>query len=77
MLDLVNSVLARRGQMDILRIEKLTQMVEFGLTTLRRGTGYEIWRVRGDTRDEGLSIVCPPGGGGPLDRVQIGDQVGA
>ena len=52
-------------------------MVELGFTTVSHRATYHIGRVWGDTRDERGGIISAPGGSGRLDRVQIGNQIGA
>ncbi len=65
----------RLRQVPVLGIEKLTQMVEFGLAPFRGRGAHHIVSIRGHAGDDRLGIVCPPLGRARLDRVQIGEQV--
>jgi hypothetical protein len=67
----------RRGEIHILRIEKLAQMVEFGFTAVGDPSVHDVGGVGSHGRDQRLSRAGPPVGGGPLDRVQIVEQVHA
>ena len=50
-------------------------MVEFGFAAIDRCTVDDVRAAGSHACDKRLGVVCPPAGGGLLDRLQIADQL--